>query len=519
MYPVYKNNLYTLLILIMANKLTPRAEDYSQRYNDLVKNADLAENSSVRGCMVIKPYGYAIWENIRDVLDAMFKATGHQNAYFPLFIPKSFFSKEASHVEGFAKECAVVTHYRLKNWENGEGIVVDPDAKLEEELIVRPTSETIIRDSYRNWIKSHRDLPLLVNQWANVVRREMRTRLFLRSAEFLWQEGHTAHATAEEADEEARKMMNVYSDFVKNFMSIFHYKGEKPEHEKFAWAVKTYTFEPMMQDFKALQAWTSHNLGQNFAKAFDVKFTNKNNELEYVYATSWGVSTRLMWWLIMSHSDDNGLVLPPALAPIHIVIIPIAKTEEDQKEILNTLAPTLDELKKSKFTINSEFLGEYNIPYKVKIDDDNQKTPGWKFNEWELKGVPVRIAIGKRDLDQWQVELFRRDTMEKKFVKLGNLTDEIKKILKEIQENLYIKHMNFTKEHTYTADTYEELKEKVEKGFVLAHWDWTKDTAMKVQEELKATIRCLPFDWEIRGWIDPISWKPSARRVIFAKSY
>ena len=519
MYPVYKNNLYTLLILIMANKLTPRAEDYSQRYNDLVKNADLAENSSVRGCMVIKPYGYAIWENIRDVLDAMFKATGHQNAYFPLFIPKSFFSKEASHVEGFAKECAVVTHYRLKNWENGEGIVVDPDAKLEEELIVRPTSETIIRDSYRNWIKSHRDLPLLVNQWANVVRREMRTRLFLRSAEFLWQEGHTAHATAEEADEEARKMMNVYSDFVKNFMSIFHYKGEKPEHEKFAWAVKTYTFEPMMQDFKALQAWTSHNLGQNFAKAFDVKFTNKNNELEYVYATSWGVSTRLMWWLIMSHSDDNGLVLPPALAPIHIVIIPIAKTEEDQKEILNTLAPTLDELKKSKFTINSEFLGEYNIPYKVKIDDDNQKTPGWKFNEWELKGVPVRIAIGKRDLDQWQVELFRRDTMEKKFVKLGNLTDEIKKILKEIQENLYIKHMNFTKEHTYTADTYEELKEKVEKGFVLAHWDWTKDTAMKVQEELKATIRCLPFDWEIKEWIDPISWKPSARRVIFAKSY
>ena len=519
MYPVYKNNLYTLLILIMANKLTPRAEDYSQRYNDLVKNADLAENSSVRGCMVIKPYGYAIRENIRDILDAMFKATGHQNAYFPLFIPKSFFSKEASHVEGFAKECAVVTHYRLKNWENGEGIVVDPDAKLEEELIVRPTSETIIRDSYRNWIKSHRDLPLLVNQWANVVRREMRTRLFLRSAEFLWQEGHTAHATAEEADEEARKMMNVYSDFVKNFMSIFHYKGEKPEHEKFAWAVKTYTFEPMMQDFKALQAWTSHNLGQNFAKAFDVKFTNKNNELEYVYATSWGVSTRLMWGLIMSHSDDNGLVLPPALAPIHIVIIPIAKTEEDQKEILDTLAPTLDELKKSKLTINSEFLWEYNIPYKVKIDDDNQKTPGWKFNERELKGVPVRIAIGKRDLDQGQVEIFRRDTMEKQFVKLEDLTNEIKKILKEIQENLYIKHMNFTKEHTYTADTYEELKEKVEKGFVLAHWDWTKETAMKVQDELKATIRCLPFDWEIKEGIDPVSWKPSARRVIYAKSY
>ena len=503
----------------MATKLTPRAEDYSQRYNDLVKNADLAENSSVRWCMVIKPYWYAIWENIRDVLDAMFKATGHQNAYFPLFIPKSFFSKEASHVEGFAKECAVVTHYRLKNGENGEGIIVDPDAKLEEELIVRPTSETIIWDSYRNWIKSHRDLPLLINQWANVVRWEMRTRLFLRSAEFLWQEWHTAHATAEEADEEARRMLNVYSDFVRNFMAIFHYKGEKPEHEKFAWAVKTYTFEPMMQDFKALQAWTSHNLGQNFAKAFDVKFTNKNNELEYVYATSWGVSTRLMWWLIMSHSDDNGLVLPPALAPIHVVIIPIAKTEEDQKEILDALAPTLDELKKSKLTINSEFLWEYNIPYKVKIDDDNQKTPGWKFNERELKGVPVRIAIGKRDLDQGQVEIFRRDTMEKQFVKLEDLTNEIKKILKEIQENLYIKHMNFTKEHTYTADTYEELKEKVEKGFVLAHWDWTKETAMKVQDELKATIRCLPFDWEIKEGIDPVSWKPSARRVIYAKSY
>ena len=503
----------------MATKLTPRAEDYSQRYNDLVKNADLAENSSVRWCMVIKPYGYAIWENIRDVLDAMFKATWHQNAYFPLFIPKSFFSKEASHVEWFAKECAVVTHYRLKNGENGEGIVVDPDAKLEEELIVRPTSETIIWDSYRNWIKSHRDLPLLINQWANVVRWEMRTRLFLRSAEFLWQEWHTAHATAEEADIEARKMMEVYSDFVKNFMWIYHYKGEKPEHEKFAWAVKTYTFEPMMQDFKALQAWTSHNLGQNFAKAFDVKFSNKNNELEYVYATSWGVSTRLMWWLIMSHSDDNGLVLPPALAPIHLVIVPIAKTESDQQEILDALAPSLEALKKSKLSIQSSFLENYQIPYKVKIDDDNQKTPGWKFNERELKGVPLRIAIGKRDLEQWQVELFRRDTLEKKFVKLENLAEEVEKLLKEIQENMYIKHMNFTKEHTYTADTYEELKEKVEKGFVLVHWDWTKETAMKVQDEIKATIRCLPFDWEIESWIDPVSWKPSARRVIYAKSY
>ena len=503
----------------MTNKLTPRNEDYSQRYNDLVKNADLAENSSVRWCMVIKPYWYAIWENIRDVLDAMFKATGHQNAYFPLFIPKSFFSKEANHVEGFAKECAVVTHYRLKNDENWKWIVVDPDAKLEEELIVRPTSETIIWDSYRNWIKSHRDLPLLINQWANVVRWEMRTRLFLRSAEFLWQEWHTAHATAEEADIEARKMMEVYSDFVKNFMAIYHYKGEKPEHEKFAWAVKTYTFEPMMQDYKALQAWTSHNLGQNFAKAFDVKFTNKNNELEYVYATSWWVSTRLMWGLIMSHSDDNGLVLPPALAPIHLVIVPIAKTSEDKEEVLNALAPTLEKLKKEKLCINSEFLEEYKIPYKVKIDDDDQKTPGWKFNEWELKGVPLRIAIWKRDLEARQVELFRRDTMEKEMIKIEDLYDKITSLLNEIQLNMYKKHEKFTIEHTYTADTYDELKEKVEKGFVLAHWDGTKETAMKVQDEIKATIRCLPFDWEIKEGIDPVSGKPSKRRVIYAKSY
>ena len=503
----------------MATKLTSRADDYAQRYNDLVKNAELAENSSVRWCMVIKPYWYAIWENIKDVLDTMFKATWHQNAYFPIFIPKSFFSKEANHVAGFAKECAVVTHYRLKNGENGEGIIVDPEAKLEEELIVRPTSETIIWDSYRNWIKSHRDLPLLINQWANVVRWEMRTRLFLRSAEFQRQEGHTAHATAQEADEEARKMLEVYSDFVKNFMGIYHFKGEKPEHEKFAWAVKTYTFEPMMQDFKALQAWTSHNLGQNFAKAFDVKFTNKNNELEYVYATSRGVSTRLIWGLIMAHSDDNGLVLPPALAPIHLVIVPIAKTEEEKNEILDALSPSLSDLKKSKLSITSQFLWEYNIPYKIKIDDDTQKTPWWKFNERELKGVPLRIAIGKRDLEQGQVELFRRDTLEKRFVKLENLSKEIEKSLREIQENIYTKHMNFTKEHTYTADTYEELKEKVENGFVLAHWDWTKETAMKIQDELKATIRCLPFDGKIEEGIDPVSWNPSPRRVIFAKSY
>ena len=501
--------------------LTKRSEDHSARYNDLVQQAELAENSSVRGCMVIKPYGYAIWENIRDVLDAMFKATGHQNAYFPLFIPKSFFSREADHVDGFAKECAVVTHYRLKNDENWKGIVVDPDAKLEEELIVRPTSETIIWDSYRNWIKSHRDLPLLVNQWANVVRWEMRTRIFLRSAEFLWQEWHTAHATAEEADVEARKMLDVYSDFVSHFMAIYHYKWEKPEHEKFAWAVKTYTFEPMMQDFKALQAGTSHNLGQNFAKAFDVKFANKNNELEYVYATSWGVSTRLMGGLIMAHSDDNGLVLPPALAPIHLVVVPIAKTSEDLDQLLNALQPTLNQLKSSKLKIKSDILWEYEIPYKVKIDDDNQKSPWRKFNEWELKWVPLRIAIGKRDLEQWQVELFRRDTMEKKLIKFENLFEEIQNSLLDIQQKMLAKHQLFTLEHTYVADTYDELKEKVEKGFVRAHWDGTKETAMKVQEELKATIRCLPFDmWdEDEAWIDPVSWKPSARRVIYAKSY
>lgn len=503
----------------MATKLTSRAEDYSQWYNDLVKFADLAENSSVRWCMVIKPYWYAIWENIRDVLDAMFKATWHQNAYFPLFIPKSFFSKEANHVEGFAKECAVVTHYRLKNDENWKGIVVDPDAKLEEELIVRPTSETIIWDSYRNWINSYRDLPLLVNQWANVVRWEMRTRIFLRSAEFLWQEGHTAHATAEEADIEARKMLDVYSDFVSNFMAVYHYKGEKPEHEKFAGAVKTYTFEPMMQDFKALQAGTSHNLGQNFAKAFDVKFTNKNNELEYVYATSRGVSTRLMGGLIMAHSDDNGLVLPPALAPIHLVIVPIFKNQDDLDQILGALQPTLDQLASSKLKIQSDFLGAYELPYKVKIDDDDQKSPGRKFNERELKGVPLRIAVGKRDLEQGQVELFRRDTMEKNIVKLENLTDEIQKTLVDIQSAMLEKHQQFTLEHTYTADTYEELKEKVEKGFVLAHWDETKETAMKIQEDLKATIRCLPFDGKEEKGVDPLSGRPSQRRVIFAKSY
>ncbi len=500
-------------------KLTTRAENYSERYNDLVKQAELAESSSVRGCMVIKPYGYAIWENIRDVLDAMFKATGHQNAYFPLFIPKSFLSREADHVEGFAKECAVVTHYRLKNDENGKGVVVDPEAKLEEELIVRPTSETIIWDSYKKWINSYRDLPLLVNQWANVVRWEMRTRIFLRTAEFLRQEGHTAHATAEEADIEARKMMEVYSDFVRNFMAIYHYKGEKPAHERFAGAIHTYTFEPMMQDFKALQAGTSHNLGQNFAKAFDVQFTNKENKLEYVYATSWGVSTRLMGGLIMAHSDDNGLVLPPALAPIHLAIVPIFKTEEDLQEIMGALEEQLAILKREKLVINSDFLEDYQIPVKIKIDDDTNKSPWRKFNEWELKGVPLRITIGKRDLEKGQVELYRRDTQEKQFVALEDVAKIVMQNLADMQSNIFKKHEQFTLDHTYTVDSYEALKEKVEQGFVLAHWDGTNETAMAIQDELKATIRCLPFDLEDEEGVDPYSGKPSKRRVIYAKSY
>ena len=517
---LYKNLLwkasFTFDFWTMAIKLTPRAQDFSQRYNDLVKYADLAENSAVRGCMIIKPYGYAIWENMRDILDQMIKKTWHQNAYFPLFIPKSYFSKEASHVAGFAKECAVITHYRLKNSENGE-IIVDPEAKLEEELIVRPTSETIIWDSYRNWINSYRDLPLMINQWANVVRWEMRTRIFLRSAEFLRQEGHTAHATPEEADVESRKMLGVYSDFVRNFMGIYHYKGEKPFHERFAGAVATYTFETMMQDGKALQAWTSHNLGQNFAKAFDVKFTNKNNEQEYVYATSRGVTTRLIGGLIMSHSDDQGLVLPPAIAPIHLVVVPIFKSEDELSEIMQALQPQLDQLTEIK--INSDILGQVSLPFKIKIDDDTQKSPGRKFNERELKGVPLRIAVGKRDLEQGQVELFRRDTMEKKLVKIENLAEEIQNLIQEIQKNILAKHQLFTLENTFTADTYEELKEKVEKWFVLAHRDGTLETAERIQDELKATIRCLPFDMPEEAWIDPLSWKPSPRRVIYAKSY
>ena len=506
--------------LVFMGKLVSRQENYSEWYNQLVFDAGLAENSSVRWCMVIKPYGYAIWENIKTVLDAMFKATGHTNAYFPLFIPKSFFSKEASHVEGFAKECAVVTHYRLMNDPNGKGVIVDPDSKLEEELIVRPTSETIIWDSYRNRIHSYRDLPLKINQWANVVRWEMRTRIFLRTMEFLWQEGHTAHATDDDAEEEAKKMLMVYSDFVSHFMWIYHTLGQKPEHEKFAGAVRTYSFEPMMQDGKALQAGTSHHLGQNFAKAFDVKFTNKENQLEYVYATSWGVSTRLMGGLIMAHSDDQGLVLPPALAPIHLVIVPIFKTDEDLQSILDYLQPDLDELKTKTLDISSDFLGTYRIPISVTIDSDDQRSPGWKFNDYELKGVPLRIAIGARDIAQWQVELYRRDTQTKQFVSRDNLLNEILEQLTSIQDTIFTKHQTFTVDHTVKVDTYEEFKKSLEQWyFILAHWDWTSETALQIQEETKATIRCIPFDSPDEEWIDMISGKTSHKRVLFAKAY
>ena len=500
-------------------KLISREENYSEWYNQLVQEAWLAENSSVRGAMVIKPYGFAIWERIRDILDAMFKKTGHVNAYFPLLIPKSFFSKEASHVEWFAKECAIVTHYRLKNDESGKGVVVDPEAKLEEELIIRPTSETIIWDSYKRWIHSYRDLPLLINQWANVMRWEMRTRLFLRSSEFLWQEGHTAHATAQEAEEETKKMLMVYSDFVKNFMAIHHYLWEKPEHEKFAGAVKTYSFEPMMQDGKALQAGTSHNLWQNFAKAFDVQFTNKDNQLEYVYATSWWVSTRLMGGLIMAHSDDQWLVLPPVLAPIHLVIVPIIKNPEDFDKIQSFLEPELTKINNMSLDISSEFLWEYHTPIHVKIDNDEKRSPGWKYNEYELKWVPLRIAIGARDMEKWQVELYRRDTQEKQFVSIENLAKVVGDLLSDMQSTIYKKHATFTSDNTYKVDSYDEFKQKIEWWFVLAHWDWTTDTALQIQEETKATIRCIPFDSEQEQGVDMITGKPSSRRVLFAKAY
>ena len=486
--------------------LTKRAENYSQWYNELVVKADLAEQSAVRGCMVIKPYGYAIWEKMQHILDKMFKETGHVNAYFPLLIPKSFLSKEADHVEGFAKECAVVTHYRLKNDPEGRGVVVDPEARLEEELIIRPTSETIIWNTYRNWIKSYRDLPILCNQWANVFRWEMRTRMFLRTAEFLWQEGHTAHATKEEAMEEAVRMLNVYADFAERYMAVPVVKGVKSANERFAGALETYTIEAMMQDGKALQSGTSHFLGQNFAKAFDVKFINRNNELEYVWATSWGVSTRLMGALIMTHSDDNGLVLPPHLAPIQVVIVPIYKSTEQLDEISRRVEPMVEKFR--------------NMGISVKYDNADNKRPGFKFADYELKGVPVRLALGARDLENGTVELMRRDTLEKETLPIDGIEEHVQKLLEEIQTNIYKKALALRESKTTTVDTYDEFKEKIEQGgFILAHWDGTPETEEKIKEETKATIRCIPLEGDKTPGKCMVTGRPSAQRVIFARNY
>ncbi len=491
----------------MAKGLKKREEDFSSWYNELVSKAVLAEHSDVRGCMIIKPYGFAIWENMKSELDRMFKETGHQNAYFPLFIPKSYLSKEADHVEGFAKECAVVTHYRLKNAEDGSGVVVDPHARLEEELIVRPTSETIIWNSYKNWIQSYRDLPILINQWANVVRWEMRTRLFLRTSEFLWQEGHTAHATKNEAIEETEKMLNVYADFAQDYMAMPVLKGVKTENERFAGAIETYCIEALMQDGKALQAGTSHFLGQNFAKAFDVTFSDSNGKSQHVWATSWGVSTRLMGALIMTHSDDYGLVLPPKLAPIHVAIVPIYKGEQQLKEI-SVVANEIVEKLKAK-----------NI--KVKFDDDDKRKPGWKFAEYEMKGVPLRIAIGPRDLENGTIELARRDTLEKKSISQVGIEDEIASLLEEIQLNLFKKAEDFAKKNTFKADTLEELSQLLDDkgGFVLAHWDGTKESELKIKEKTKATIRCVELDSDQEEGVCIFSGKPSRRRVVFARAY
>ncbi len=491
----------------MAKDLTPREENYSQWYNDLVVKADLAENSAVRGCMVIKPYGYAIWEKMQSILDGMFKKTGHSNAYFPLFIPKSFFSKEAAHVEGFAKECAVVTHYRLKYDENTKEIVVDETAKLEEELIIRPTSETIIWNTYKNWIQSYRDLPILVNQWANVVRWEMRTRLFLRTTEFLWQEGHTAHATKTEALEETNKIIDLYADFAENHMAMPVIKGRKTESERFAGALDTYAIEALMQDGKALQSGTSHFLGQNFAKAFDVQFTSKEGILEYVWATSWGVSTRLMGALIMAHSDDNGLVLPPRLAPLQVVIVPIYKNQEDFTRISKAAEKIKSDLEKAGLS--------------VKYDDRDTYKPGWKFSEYEMKGVPVRIAIGPRDIENNTVEVARRDTLEKKIISRDMVNDIVIGLMEEIQQSIYRKSMEFRRENTRKVDDWDEFREIMVKkpGFVLAHWDGTAETELKIKEETKATIRCLPFDAEVEEGKCIYSGKPSEKRVLFAIAY
>ena len=486
--------------------LTKRADNYSQWYNDLVIKADLAEQSAVRGCMVIKPYGYAIWEKMQQHLDRMFKETGHQNAYFPLLIPKSFLSKEAEHVEGFAKECAVVTHHRLMNDPNGNGVVVDPEAKLEEELIIRPTSETIIWNTYRNWITSYRDPPILVNQWPNVMRWEMRTRMFLRTAEFLWQEGHTAHATYDEAMAEAVKMLNVYADFAEKYMAVPVIKGVKSANERFAGAIETFTIEAMMQDGKALQSGTSHFLGQNFAKAFDVTFINKENKPEYVWATSWGVSTRLMGALIMTHSDDNGLVLPPHLAPIQVVIVPIFKNSEQLAQISEHIRPIVDELKK--------------LGISVKYDDAENRRPGFKFADYELKGVPVRLVVGARDIEKGTVEVMRRDTLEKFERPLEGIAQYVAELLEDIQNNIYRKALAHRESMTRTVETYDEFKEEIEKGgFILAHWDGTPQTEEKIKEETKATIRCIPLEGDKTPGVCMVTGRPSKQRVIFARNY
>ena len=487
-------------------KLTPRATDYSKWYNELVVKADLAEQSAVRGCMVIKPYGYAIWETIQAELDRRFKENGVKNAYFPLLIPKSFLSREAEHVEGFAKECAVVTHHRLMNDPDGKGVVVDPKARLEEELIIRPTSETIIWSTYKNWISSYRDLPILCNQWCNVMRWEMRTRLFLRTAEFLWQEGHTAHATKEEAENYAATMLDVYADFAEKVMAIPVVKGVKSPNERFAGALNTYSIEAMMQDGKALQAGTSHFLGQNFAKSFDVQFLTNENKYEYVWATSWGVSTRLMGALIMTHSDDNGLVLPPNLAPTQVVIVPIFKKQEQLDELMAKLNPLADELKK--------------LGIRVQVDASDKATPGFKFAEYELKGVPLRLAMGGRDLENGTIELARRDTMTKETVSFDNIVETIQSLLKEIQDNIYQKALNFRLENTREVNTWEEFKEEIKKpGFLLCHWDGTPETEEKIKAETKATIRCIPLEGDKTPGTCIYTGKPSAQRVIFAIAY
>ncbi|SEL98939.1 prolyl-tRNA synthetase [Chitinophaga rupis] len=491
----------------MSKEITSRSADYSQWYNDLVLKGGLADYSPVRGCMVIKPYGFALWEGMRDVLDKKFKDTGHQNAYFPLFIPKSFLSREADHVEGFAKECAVVTHYRLKNDPNGGGVIVDPEAKLEEELIIRPTSETIIWNTYKDWIRSYRDLPLLINQWANVVRWEMRTRLFLRTAEFLWQEGHTAHATADEAVEETLRMLDVYADFAENYMAMPVIKGVKSPAERFAGAIDTYCIEALMQDGKALQAGTSHFLGQNFAKAFEVQFSNKENKLEYVWATSWGVSTRLIGALVMAHSDDDGLVLPPRIAPLQVVIVPIYKNDEQKAKIDEKVDSLMQELKRAGIS--------------VKYDDNDNNRPGWKFAEYEMKGVPVRIAMGARDLENNVAEVARRDTKEKMSLSLDGLAQRIKDLLEEIQQNIYNKAKAYRDDHITPADTFEEFEKLLDEkgGFIAAHWDGTTETEEQIKERTKATIRCIPLNNKPEAGTCILTGKPSTQRVLFARAY